>query len=34
VVKESSGSRVILKQAAEPFATANGPGLGFCRFVW
>src|SRR6478672_9091787 len=31
VVKESSGSGVILKQAAESFATANGPGLGLCR---
>ena len=28
VVKESSDSRVELKQAAEPVATANGPALG------
>jgi serine/threonine protein kinase len=34
VVKESSGSGVELKQAAESVATANGPALGIYRYVW
>jgi hypothetical protein len=33
VVKESSDSRVELKQAAESVATANGPALGTQRYV-
>jgi 3-hydroxy-9,10-secoandrosta-1,3,5(10)-triene-9,17-dione monooxygenase len=34
VVKESSGSGVELKQAAESVATPNGPALGTERYVW
>ena len=34
VVKESGGSGVELKQAAESVATANGPALWTQRYVW
>jgi hypothetical protein len=34
VVKESSGSGVEPKQAAEPVVTANGPALGAWRSIW
>src|SRR5262249_26475508 len=34
VVKESSGSGVELKQAAESVVTANGPALWTQRYVW